>query len=119
MGSVDNNTDTSISPVAPEWYVPRDSNDTPFSDLVMKVNDDHRSSNYVGFAVTFGHNPGYLVHELRGDTSVHKVVQGAVGRPHRVDQAGLAEKLTVLGSGFRMGWTTSPFLYLVSMHSSF
>lgn len=43
-----------------------------FSDLVVEVNGVHGSSDDVGFAVTCGHDPGHLVHELHGDTCTEK-----------------------------------------------
>lgn len=38
-----------------------------FSDLVVKVNGVHGSRDDVGLAVTRGHDPSHLVHELHGD----------------------------------------------------
>lgn len=38
----------------------------------MKVNGVHGSSDYVGLAMTCGHDPSHLVHELHGDTCREK-----------------------------------------------
>lgn len=38
----------------------------------MEVNGVHGGSDYVGLAVTRGHDAGHLVHELHGDTCTEK-----------------------------------------------
>lgn len=41
-------------------------------DLVVEVDGVHGSCDYVGLAVTCGHDPGHIVHELHGDTCAEK-----------------------------------------------
>lgn len=85
--------------IASEGHEPKNGDNITFSDPI-KVNGIHRSRNNDGFTLMCRQDPGYLLHEFHGETSITKPCSiPCKGLKWIKDALGYSGPYSALGSG--------------------